>query len=147
MNAARTEMEVVAMSVAVTDSVIQSALALIPPMFGESWVVGRSGHGGDVSWVQAVIPRGSVSTPDHVLLFHRGVYVGTATEAPVPYTRVLDVADDGITVEYRWIIGEEPSAAPAGVGTVRYLVSAQGVGPIDPPQWWSAAGLSGVVEG
>lgn len=102
-NAARAGMEVGAMSVAVPDSVIQSALALIPPLFGESWVVGRSGHGGDVSWVQAVIPRGSVSTPDHVLLFHRGVYVGTATEAPVPYTRVLDVADGHgeVPVDYR----------------------------------------------
>lgn len=131
------------MSQAVADSVVESALAVLPPLFGESWVVESSGHRGDVAWVQAAIPRGSVSTPDHLLLFHRGVYVGTATAAPAPYTRVLGAVDDVVTVEYRWIVGSEPLAAPAGVGTVRYLVGAQGVSPIDPPQWWSAAGFTG----
>lgn len=126
-----------------TDSSVQAAMQLLPPLFGRSWVVGARGGEGEVSWAQAVIPQASVSTPDHLLLFHRGVYVGTATEGPVPYTRVLDVDGDVVTVEYRWIIGEEPLAAPAGVGTVQYRVGQRGVSPIDPPHWWRASGLLG----
>lgn len=126
-----------------TDSSIREALQLLPPLFGRSWVLGASGGHGEVAWAQAVIPQGSVSTPDHLLLFYRGGYVGTATEGPVPYTRVLAVDGDVVTVEYRWITGEEPLADPAGVGTVQYRVSPHGVSPIDPPHWWRASGVFG----
>ncbi|ORX18512.1 hypothetical protein AWC31_14515 [Mycolicibacterium wolinskyi] len=109
---------------------------MVPPLWGvHTWSVGRSEQHGEITWALALIAQGTVSSPEHLLLFHRGVYVGTATADPRPYTRVLDVTGDVVTVEYRWLLGEEPLAAPAGVGTVRYQVSPQGVRPLDPPPW------------
>lgn len=124
------------MTHAVSPADIESAVKLVPPLWGvHDWTVGRSEQNADVTWVLTVIAHGTVSSPQHLLLFHRGVYVGTATQEPRPYTRVLDVTGDVVTVEYRWLLGEEPLAAPAGVGTVRYQVSSQGVRALDPPPW------------
>ncbi|QZH69520.1 LppP/LprE family lipoprotein [Mycolicibacterium farcinogenes] len=115
---------------------IEAALRLVPPLWGvHGWSLARSEQNGDVTWALAVIAQGTVSSPEHLLLFYRGAYIGTATADPRPYTRVLDVTGDVVTVEYRWPLGEEPLAAPAGVGTVRYEVSAQGVRPLDAPPW------------
>lgn len=115
-----------------------AAVAGLEPLWGDpdlTWAIGQHGGSGDVAWVVAVIAQGSVSSPEHLLLFRRGVFAGTATEEPQPYTRVLDVEGDVVTVEYRWILGEEPFAAPAGAGTVRYEVTETGVKPLDPPPW------------
>lgn len=121
---------------AATPADIEAAVKLVPPLWGvHTWAVGRSEQNGDVTWALAIIAQGTVSSPEHLLLFHCGVYVGTATENPHPYTRVLDVTGDVVTVEYRWLLGEEPLAAPAAAGTVRYQVSPQGVRPLDPPPW------------
>ncbi|OMC51942.1 hypothetical protein A5742_17565 [Mycolicibacterium fortuitum] len=124
------------MTHAVSPTDIESTVKLVPPLWGvHGWTVGPSGHNADVTWALGVIAHGTVSTPQHLLLFHRGVYVGTATQEPRPYTRVLDVTGDVVTVEYRWLLGEEPLAAPAGVGTVRYQVSSQGVRALDAAPW------------
>ncbi|MBU8817551.1 LppP/LprE family lipoprotein [Mycolicibacterium goodii] len=88
-----------------------------------------------VSWAHAIVPEGTVSTPDHVLLFCDGRLVGTATAEPRPYTRVVAASGDTVTVEYRWIVGDEPLAAPAGSAKVRYQVTADGVTPLDPVPW------------
>ncbi|WP_157680471.1 LppP/LprE family lipoprotein [Mycobacterium dioxanotrophicus] len=115
-----------------------AAVAGLESLWGDpdlTWTAGQRGGSGDLTWVLAVIAQGTVSTPEHLLLFHRGVFVGTATEEPRPYTRVTDVTDDVVTVQYRWIIDEEPFAAPAGSGTVRYRVNVDGVTALDPPPW------------
>lgn len=110
----------------------------LEPLWGDSdlvWTEGGRGGSGDVAWVLAIIAQGTVSTPEHVMLFRSGVFVGTATAEPRPYTRVVDVSGDVVTVQYRWIIDGEPFAAPAGSGTVRYQVTAEGVTALDPAPW------------
>ncbi|WP_454793833.1 LppP/LprE family lipoprotein [Mycolicibacterium lutetiense] len=116
----------------------QAAVSGLDSLWGDpdlTWAIGQHGSSGDVAWVLAVIAQGSVSSPEHLLLFRKGAFVGTATEEPRPYTRVVDLAGDVVTVEYRWILGEEPFAAPAGAGTVRYEVTAAGAVALDPPPW------------
>lgn len=116
----------------------EAAVSGLEPLWGDpdlTWAIGQHGGSGDVAWVLAVIAQGSVSSPEHLLVFRNGDFVGTVTEEPRPYTRVLDIVGDVVTVEYRWILGEEPFAAPAGVGTVRYEVTEGAVRPLDPAPW------------
>lgn len=119
-------------------AVAQAAVSGLGSLWGDpdlTWAIGQQGAAGEVAWVLAVIAQGSVSSPEHLLLFRNGAFVGTATPEPRPFTRVTDVAGDVVTVEYRWIVGEEPFAAPAGAGTVRYEVGTAGVRALDPEPW------------
>ena len=119
-------------------AVVEAAVSGLDSLWGDpelTWAVGQLGRSGDVAWVLAVIAQGSVSSPEHLLLFRNGVFVGTATQEPRPFTRVTGGVGDVVTVEYRWIVGEEPFAAPAGSGTVRYEVREAAVRALDPEPW------------
>lgn len=125
-----------------TDADVSAVLATLPRLREDlEWTVGQRGgsKSGRLVWVRAVIPQGTVSTPDHLLLFDGRTYLGTATAEPRPYTRVIADGDDTVTVEYRWIVADEPFAAPAGRGTVRYQLTADGtLTALDPPPWPSS---------
>ena len=33
---------------------------------------------------------------------------------------------DGVTVQYQWLVGDEPSCCPTGLGTVRFRIGSDG---------------------
>lgn len=109
-----------------TDADIDQALASLPRLREDlAWLAHQVGHsaGGGLTWVHAISERSSTSTPEHVLFFAARAFLGTATPDPRPFTDVLATEDDTVTLQYRWLVGDEPNAAPAGVGSVRYQLA------------------------
>lgn len=109
-----------------TDVDIDQALASLPRLREDlAWLAHKVGHsaGGGLTWVHAISEQSSTSTPEHVLFFASRAFLGTATPAPRPFTAVIGTEDDTVTLQYRWLTGDEPNVAPAGAGTVRYQLS------------------------
>ncbi|BDB58875.1 MULTISPECIES: LppP/LprE family lipoprotein [Rhodococcus] len=83
-------------------------------------------------WLVAV-GGNSASSPEHVLFFADGSYLGTATSEPYAYTSVVDASDGTVTAEYRWIAGDEPFCCPeGGPATVRYTWDGSQIVMLDP---------------
>ncbi|ETT25601.1 conserved hypothetical protein [Rhodococcus aetherivorans] len=64
-------------------------------------------------WLVAV-GGNSAAAPEHVLFFADGRYLGTGTSEAYAYTSVAAATDTSVTVEYRWLAGDEPFCCPAG---------------------------------
>ncbi|NKY89517.1 LppP/LprE family lipoprotein [Nocardia veterana] len=73
-----------------------------------------TGHCPALLWMTAQTPRGTASSPEHVLFFHDNTYLGTAAAKPTAFTSVTGSTDTSVTVQYRWIAGDEPNCCPAG---------------------------------
>ncbi|MEV6360024.1 LppP/LprE family lipoprotein [Nocardia asteroides] len=85
---------------------------------GDGWVAQRAsadqpGQCAQLLWVRAV-GGNSAGAPIHVLFFHDGKYLGTATSEPYAFTTVAGYTDTVVTVEYKWLAGDEPFATPQG---------------------------------
>lgn len=105
-------------------SVVVDALASIPQYFpDEAWTAGRMGDPcASFTWVEAAAsPYATASTPEHILFFAGGVYLGTATAAPYSFTSVVGQTGDTVTVNYRWLVADEAFANPeGGPAAIRY---------------------------
>ena len=87
-----------------------------------------------LSYAVATLEGGTASTPNHILLFHGGEFVGTATtDAYGFFPEVQQLSDTLITVTYRYPIPGEPNAAPSGEAVATYA--------------WDAATQSVVMDG
>jgi hypothetical protein len=93
-----------------------------------SWVEKARGHTTDcrLYWLQIGVPNAVASTPGQLLFFDHDNPLGTATPDPRPYTTVLSSGKDVVTVQYQWLLGDEPACCPAGVATVRYQIAQDG---------------------
>lgn len=83
-----------------------------------SWVAQQAsadlpGQCAQLLWVRAV-GGNSAGAPIHVLFFHDGKWLGTATSEAYAFTSVVGYTDTTVTVEYKWLAGDEPFAAPQG---------------------------------
>lgn len=74
----------------------------------------------ELSWIDA-IPGSSPSDccissmAHHILLFHRGKFIGTATYEPYSFSPVITrTSDSSISVTYRYVKGDESSASASG---------------------------------
>ena len=74
----------------------------------------------ELSWIDA-IPGSSPSDccissmVHHILLFHRGKFIGTATYEPYSFSPVITrTSDSSISVTYRYVKGDESSASASG---------------------------------
>ncbi|MGO2750276.1 MAG: LppP/LprE family lipoprotein [Pseudoclavibacter sp.] len=87
-----------------------------------------------LSYAVATLEGGTASTPNHILLFHGGEFVGTATtDAYGFFPEVQQLSDTLITVTYRYPLPGEPNAAPSGEAVATYA--------------WDAATQSVVMDG
>ena len=80
----------------------------------------------ELSWIDA-IPGSShkdcciSSMVHHILLFHRGKFIGTATYEPYSFPLVITrTSDSSISVTYRYVKGDESSASASGRTTVEF---------------------------
>lgn len=80
----------------------------------------------ELSWIDA-IPGSSPSDccissmAHHILLFHRGKFIGTATYEPYSFSPVITrTSDSSISVTYRYVKGDESSASTSGRTTAEF---------------------------
>ena len=80
----------------------------------------------ELSWIDA-IPGSSPSDccissmAHHILLFHRGKFIGTATYEPYSFSPVITrTSDSSISVTYRYVKGDESSASASGRTTAKF---------------------------
>lgn len=80
----------------------------------------------ELSWIDAV-PGSSPSScctaamVHHILLFHRGKFIGTATYEPYSFSPVITrTSDSSIRVTYRYVKGDESSASASGRTTAEF---------------------------
>ena len=80
----------------------------------------------ELSWIDA-IPGSSPSScctaamVHHILLFHRGKFIGTATYEPYSFSPVITrTSDSSISVTYRYVKGDESSASASGRTTAEF---------------------------
>ena len=83
----------------------------------------------ELSWIDA-IPGSShkecciSSMVHHILLFHRGKFIGTATYEPYSFSPVITrTSDSSISVTYRYVKGDESSASASGRTTAEFTWS------------------------
>lgn len=104
--------------------VVNSALESIgPSVGGDPYVINSAtdapvGSCPQLLWVLAETPRGTASSPYHVLFFNHDGYLGTATLKPTSYTTVVDSSDRAVQVRYRWLTGNDANCCPSGGPTV-----------------------------
>lgn len=100
---------------------VQNALASLQG----SWVAGQAssdqpGSCGQLLYVRA-IGGNSAGAPIHILFFRNGKYLGTGTSEPYAFTTVVGSSNNAVTVDYRWLAGDEPFATPqGGPATITY---------------------------
>lgn len=80
----------------------------------------------ELSWIDA-IPGSSPSDccissmAHHILLFHRGKFIGTATYEPYSFSpEITRTSDSSISVTYRYVKGDESSASASGRTTAEF---------------------------
>lgn len=80
----------------------------------------------ELSWIDA-IPGSSPSDccissmAHHILLFHHGKFIGTATYEPYSFSPVITrTSDSSISVTYRYVKGDERSASASGRTTAEF---------------------------
>ncbi len=80
----------------------------------------------ELSWIDA-IPGSSPSDccissmAHHILLFHRGKFIGTATYEPYSFPPVITrTSDSSISVTYRYVKGDESPASASGRTTAEF---------------------------
>lgn len=63
----------------------------------------------------------TVSSPHHILLFHKDAYVGTATYDAYAFEPQIEAVDDGtVSVTYPYVEDDEPNADPQGAAEATF---------------------------
>lgn len=93
-------------------------IAQVPQWNGHEWALVDSTHfdpGAELSWQTISIKGATASSPHHIMLFHYGQYIGTATAEPYAFTPDVDqVNGSEIAVTYHWLQEGDANAAPTG---------------------------------
>ncbi|MGY3556438.1 LppP/LprE family lipoprotein [Williamsia sp. R60] len=109
---------------------IDDAIAQIaPPMPGVNWVRGETNAGtcSLLIFVALHTQGGTGSSPNQLLLFRGGDFLGTGTACNLSYQMITGASDDQIDVRYRYIVADEPNAAPQGEVNVAYRWNGSGI--------------------
>lgn len=87
---------------------------------GGSWIPRSAseeqiGNCPDLLWVSVDGDGvGDATYQSHVLFFHDGTYLGTATSKPYSYTHVIDSNRNSVSVQYRWLLDDDAFCCPQG---------------------------------
>lgn len=117
----------------VNSGVVNSAITSIgPSVGGDPYVIDSAtdapvGSCPELLWVLAETPKGTASSPYHVLFFNHDGYLGTATSKATSYTSVVGSSDRTVDVRYRWLTGNDANCCPSGGPVViTYTLGADG---------------------
>lgn len=104
---------------------------------GEPYVVERAtdaalGSCPALLWALAATPRGTASSPWHVLFFDGNGYLGTATSRATAYTQVIGSSDRAVQVQYKWLRGADANCCPSGGPVVVTFTLGAGGGTVSP---------------
>ncbi|RLY94518.1 LppP/LprE family lipoprotein [Kocuria tytonicola] len=116
------------------DYALRTAAPLLPPPFGPDepnnpgWAIDSadtSTYDGcaDLSWISVVAAGGTVSSPETIMLFSNGFYLGTASATHFGFEPKVERVDDAtLKVTYRYPLEGDANAAPRGraVSTFHY---------------------------
>lgn len=98
--------------------VCEAGNAQIPQWNGHNWKVVDSSHFdpcAELSWQTISVEGGTASSPHHIMLFHYGQYLGTATAEPYGFFPSVErVNGNEISVTYHWPQEGDANAAPTG---------------------------------
>lgn len=106
------------------DDAVNAAAARVADSFSDVWRAGSADWDScaALSWAVAwPAAGGTVSTPAHVLLFHHGEYLGTATAESIGFTPMVErIDDESISVRYTYMQpGDQGHAEASGRTTVQ----------------------------
>lgn len=74
-----------------------------------------------MSWQTISIEGATASSPHHIMLFHYGEYLGTATAEPYGFfPDVEQVNHNEISVTYHWLQDGDANAAPTGTSKANF---------------------------
>ena len=97
---------------------VNANIAQVPQWNGHNWKVVDSSHFdpcAELSWQTISIEGGTASSPHHIMLFHKGHYLGTATAEPYGFFPSIEqVNGNEISVTYHWPQEGDANAAPTG---------------------------------
>ena len=93
-------------------------IAQVPQWNGHNWKVVDSSHFdpcAELGWQTISIEGATASSPHHIMLFHYGEYIGTATAEPYGFFPSVErVNGNEISVTYHWLQEGDANAAPTG---------------------------------
>lgn len=101
------------------ESAYEKAIAQVEPYPGlaRPWRPSASNYDpcASLSWITVTLEGATASSPYHILLFHNGEYLGTATAKAYGFSpKVSRVDDSEIAVTYRWPMEGEGNAEASG---------------------------------
>lgn len=108
---------------------VDAAIAGLPvEVPGSAWVEIARGHTTScrLYWVQVIPTLAAEDTGQQLLFFDHDSALGTPTAHSKPYTTVLAVSEDTVTVQYQWRTGADKVCCPSGRGRVRYQIGPNG---------------------
>ncbi len=96
----------------------ESGIGTIPPWQDNNWTLvdfSQFDPCAELSWQIITIERGTASSPYHIMLFHKGDYLGTATAEPYGFFPTVEkVSGAEIAVTYHWPREGEANAEHTG---------------------------------
>ncbi len=109
----------------VSATVTNAISRIAPPLASNpsaGWQPGTSNLDGcrDLSYVVLDTSGATASSPNQLLLFHKGAFLGTGTRCNLAYQRVTGADDANVHVTYQYLMGDDISAAPSGRFDVTY---------------------------
>ncbi|GGG00536.1 hypothetical protein GCM10007304_13080 [Rhodococcoides trifolii] len=112
---------------------MQQGIDSLEPFMASAWRLDEQGDPcATLSWATASIVDATGSSPETVLFFHDGRYLGTTTSRPYAFTSVAEQTDDTVTVQYKWLNPDDANANPTGgPALVRYRWNGSSVEMLD----------------
>ena len=99
-------------------------VAHVPQWHSHEWALVDSSHFDPcaaLSWQIISIKGATASSPHHIMLFHYGEYLGTATAEPYGFfPDVEQVNHNEISVTYHWPQDGDANAAPTGTSKASF---------------------------
>ena len=92
-------------------------VSYIEPYRGSAWRPDVDAYDpcAELSWITITLEGATGSSPYHIMLYHHGDFLGTATAEPYAFSpRIQQVNDSEIAVTYRWPREGEGNANPSG---------------------------------
>ncbi|MFE0750849.1 LppP/LprE family lipoprotein [Gordonia sp. NPDC058843] len=73
-----------------------------------------------LSYAEITVDHATASSPEQLLLFHKGKFVGTGIKCNTAFQSVTNATDDTVFVTYRYLTPGDPNATPQGEASVSF---------------------------